>query len=383
MRIAVIGGGPAGLFFARLMMMQNPEHEIDLFEQNPRNATYGFGVVFTERALWPVLQADKELYDAIVAASERQEHITVHHRNTPVRVVGNVYFGIARAALLEVMQEHCEQVGVRIHFESRIEGVKDLADYDLVVGADGINSAVRGEFAGAFGDKKEARQNYYAWYASTNLVEGLNLIFRQTDHGLFIGHTYRYADDRSGFVVECSPETLQAAGLEQMSDEESRSYCENIFEDLLDGGHLLSNRSTWFKPEFVTCDTWFIDNVVLIGDALNTAHPSIGSGTRFGMQDAIALAAAFEERDGDVSGALELFVKMRRRKSDALQLVAMRSIIWYETVEEKLGLSPVDFAFSFMMRTGRVDYERLREMDREYVRAYETAPSELLAEIAK
>lgn len=378
MKIAVIGGGPAGLFFARLLKMRRPGDDVDVFEQNPRGATYGFGVTLTDSALRPIAEVDPALQDAFLAAAVRQEHITVHHRHEQIRVDGNIFYGIARVALLDIMERLAEEAGVRLHFERRIASLAELGAYDLVVGADGINSTIRDSLAGHFAAVKEERRNWWAWYATDNRVEGINLIFEQTPHGVFIGHTYRYADDRSGFVVECDPDTWRRARLDTLSDAQSLVFCEEVFAEHLNGHSLLSNRSSWFRPAFVTSQQWHYENLVLIGDALKTVHPSLGSGTRVGMQDAIALVQALEHAGDDLAAAFAHYVAIRRPLAEAFQDAAMRSILWYETVNDKLHLTPVDFAFSFMMRTGRVNYQRLRTMDRAYVEAYEAAPSAFL-----
>ena len=381
MKIAVVGGGPAGLFFAKLMKVARPQDHIELFEQNPRGATYGFGVTLTDSAMRPIAQSDAELNADITQASVSQHYTTIHHNEVAIRIDGNVFYGIPRVALLEIMQKHCERQGVMLHFGRRIENCESLAGYDLIVGADGINSALRDSLAEHFAAVKEPRRNWWAWYATDRIVDGINLIFEQTRYGLFIGHAYRYASDRSGFVVECDPDTWKSAGLELMSDDESRRFCEGVFSKHLAGHRLLSNRSLWFKPAFVTTTRWYYKNLVLIGDALKTVHPSLGSGTRVGMQDAIALVDAFKELGENVPEALARFAAIRRPFADAFQDAAMRSIVWYETVNQKLHLTTVDFAFSFMMRTGRVNYQRLRTMDRRFVQCYENAPSAFLGSV--
>lgn len=373
MKIHIIGGGPAGLFFARLVKRDHPAADITVFEQNPRGATYGFGVVFTEGALRPLERSDPELHADVIAAAERQDTITVHHRDEAIRIGGNVFYGIGRARLLEVMQKHSERAGVRLVFDSRITRVEDLGDCDLVVGADGINSTVRSNLQHHFEAVQEPRQNKWAWYAASKGFDGVHLMFKETSAGLFIGHSYRYAPDRSGFVVECDPDTWQRAGLDRLSDEESRIFCSEVFRQALGGAELLSNRSLWFTPSFVTSRRWYHENIVLIGDALKTVHPSIGSGTRVGMQDAVALSEALKSQAWQVNKALPAYVEARRPGSDAFQDAALRSIVWYETIAENLHLSPLDFAFMYMTRTGRVDYERLKIMDPQFVRAVESA----------
>lgn len=379
LKIAIIGGGPAGLLFAKLMKRQDPAHRIDVFEQNPADNTYGFGVVFTDIALRFLHEADPALHGEIVAAAEHQDHITIVHRNQPIHVAGNVFYGIARVRLLNILQRHCLDLGVAIHFNQRRANLDGLQGYDLIVGADGVNSAIRECLGEHFQARKEERINKWAWYATPKRFASVNLIFHDTEFGLFIGHSYRFSADLGGFVVECDPATWARAGFDKLSDEESRTRCADLFGDYLDGAPLLSNRSLWFNPAFVTSRNWYWRNVVLIGDALKTVHPSIGSGTRVGMQDAIALCAALKTCNDDVAAALAEFVRIRKPASDGFQSAAMRSILWYENVASKLHLDPVNFSFSFMMRTGKVNYERLRIMDPAYVAAYEHAPSSFLA----
>lgn len=373
MKIAIVGGGPAGLFFAKLMKREFPACDVTVFEQNPADATYGFGVVLTDTALRFLDEIAPDLHRDLVAASERQDAIAVVHRRTPVTIRGNVFYGIARVTLLGILQRHCAALGVRMEFGRRIADPLAFAGaYDLVVGADGVNSAVREAFADHFRAKKEPRLNKWAWYATPHPLGCVHIMVEQSRWGVFIGHGYRYAADRSGFVVECDPAAWQAAGLDQASDEESRAFCARLFGPWLDGVELISNRSAWFNPSFVTSEVWTRGNIVLIGDALKTVHPSIGSGTRVGMQDAIALYRALARHPGDVAEALCLYQRARKPVSDAFQDAAMRSIVWYETMAQRLHLDPVNFAFSYMMRTGRVNYERLRRMDRAFVDAYET-----------
>jgi anthraniloyl-CoA monooxygenase len=383
LKIAVIGGGPAGLLFAKLMKRQNPAHRITVFEQNPADNTYGFGVVFTDIALRFLEQADPDIHAQILAAAERQDRITIVHNSESISIAGNNFFGIARVKLLNILQRHCLDLGVEIRFGERREGIEGLEEFDLIVGADGVNSAIRKTFNDHFQAHKEERINKWAWYATPKRFSTINLIFENTEFGLFIGHSYRFSPELGGFVVEVDPATWQRAGLDKLSDEESRKLCARIFDRYLDGEQCISNRSLWFSPAFVTSKNWYWRNVVLIGDALKTVHPSIGSGTRVGMQDAIALCAALKTCNDDVSAALREFVRIRKPASDGFQAAAMRSIVWYEQVSSKLHLDLVNFSFSFMMRTGKVNYERLRLMDPAYVAAYEAAPSSFLAEPVK
>lgn len=365
-RIAVVGGGPAGLLFSKLAKQTDPSHKIDVFEQNPAGATYGFGVVLADVALDILAGVDPALRDAISNVAEFQDRITLVHKGVSISLKGNGFMGISRVMLLDAMQRNAMGAGVNIHFETRIDDLAALERYDMIVGADGVNSMVRASLNQHFKAIKEARLNKWVWYATPKRLESVGLIFKSTDQGTFIAHSYRFSPELGTFVIECSPETWRNAGLDVATDEESKAFCANVFRDYLDGQPLVSNRSTWFNPEFVTSRHWHHDNVVLIGDALKTVHPSIGSGTRVGMQDAIALAKALADCNGDVAATFETFERERRGDADTFQDAAMKSIIWYETVDQRMDLSPVAFAYDYMMRTGRVNDERLRRIDPEF-----------------
>ncbi len=362
-RIAVVGGGPAGLLFAKLAKRDDPTHEVDVFEQNPRGATYGFGVVLADVALDILAGVDPDLREAIAAVAEFQDRITIIHQGVEIVLKGNGFMGISRVKLLDAMQRNAEAAGARLHFDARVGDAASLRDYDMVVGADGVGSAVRTGLNDHFQATREARRNKWVWYATTKRLDAVGLIFQSTEHGTFIAHSYRFSPDLGTFVIECSPETWRSAGLDVMSEEESRSFCADVFRDYLDGHPLVSNRSSWFNPEFVTSRHWHHANVVLIGDALKTVHPSIGSGTRVGMQDAIALASALHACGGDVAETFVAFERSRRGGAGEFQDAAMKSIIWYETVDDRMHLEPVPFAYDYMMRTGRVSHERLRRID--------------------
>ena len=365
-RIAVVGGGPAGLLFSKLAKQADPSHEIDVFEQNPAGATYGFGVVLADVALDILAGVDPALRAAISEVAEFQDRITLVHKGVSISLKGNGFMGISRVKLLDAMQRNALSAGVNIHFETRIDDLAVLERYDMIVGADGVNSMARSLLNQHFQAKKEARLNKWVWYATPKRLESVGLIFQSTDHGTFIAHSYRFSPELGTFVIECSPETWRNAGLDVATDEESKAFCANVFRDYLDGRPLVSNRSTWFNPEFVTSRHWHHDNVVLIGDALKTVHPSIGSGTRVGMQDAIALTKALADCKGDVAATFETFERERRGDADTFQDAAMKSIIWYETVDQRMDLSPVAFAYDYMMRTGRVNDERLQRIDPEF-----------------
>jgi anthraniloyl-CoA monooxygenase len=365
-RIAVVGGGPAGLLFAKLAKQASPNHSIDVFEQNPSDATYGFGVVLADVALDILDGVDSELRRRIAEVAEFQDCITIVHKGVQIPLKGNGFMGVSRVKLLQLMQDNAAREGVQLKFGVRIASPVLFKGYDLIVGADGVNSAVRTTFNDHFRATKEPRINKWVWYATPKHLNSVGLIFKTTEYGTFIAHSYRFSRELGTFVIECSPETWQKAGLDRASDEESKSLCAEIFRDYLEGAPLVSNRSPWFNPEFVTSQNWHYKNVVLIGDALKTVHPSIGSGTRVALQDAIALAQALDECEGDIPSTFEAFQRERKGGADAFQSAAMKSILWYESVDEKMHLDPVPFAYDYMMRTGRVNDERLRLMDPEF-----------------
>ena len=366
LRIAVAGGGPGGLMFAKLAKEANPSLEIDVFEQNPADATYGFGVVLADVALDILNGVDPALRDRIAGHAEFQDRIMLVHKGVPIALKGNGFLGIARVQLLQLMQANAAGVGVRLHFEAPVRTLSVLDEHDLVVGADGVNSWLRTSLDQNFQASKEKRLNKWVWYATPKRLDSVGLIFQETSFGTFIAHSYRFSPELGTFVIECSEESWRRAGLDRAGDEESRAICQDLFRDFLGDAPLVSNRSLWFNPEFITSRNWHYRNLVLIGDALKTVHPSIGSGTRMALQDAIGLAQALRECGGDVRATFGRFEQIRRTGAGNFQDAAMKSILWYETVDERMHLDPVAFAYDFMMRTGRVSNERLRRIDPEF-----------------
>ena len=371
MNIGIVGGGPAGLFFAWLMKRHNPAHRIRIVERDAETATYGWGVVFSDVALAFVRDAAPELYAAISDGQEVFDSMRIVHRGIAVPLPNNTFHRMARIHLLRVLREHCAAQGVAIEFGRKIDDVAEFADCDLVVAADGAASAVRTRYREHFLPSIDIRPNYFAWYGTAALFDPLSLIFRENEHGLFIAHAYRYSRTHSTFLVECDPSTLRNAGLERMTEWQSLDYCAAVFREDLGGSPLLSNRSDWFRYGIVSNRHWHWRNIVLLGDALRTGHPSVGSGTRLAMQDAIALFDAARVCGDDVAAMLAEFERRRRPGSDALQAAAIRSTEWYETVQQKLALDPVSFAYDYLRRTGRVSHEDIRQRDPALAAAYE------------
>jgi anthraniloyl-CoA monooxygenase len=377
MKIRIIGGGPAGLFYAYLMKRDDPRHEICVYERDPENATYGWGVVFSDVALSFVKDLAPELYDAITFNQVVFDEMAVIHRSEHVKLAHNTFHRMARIDLLKALHQQCREIGVTIEFERKLEDVDAFADCDLIVAADGANSSIRNRYKEFFQPSLDERPNLMAWYGTTKLFPALSLIFRQNDDGLVISHTYQFSPTHSTFLVEVDPATFRKAGLDQMSEAQSLAYCEEAFRKDLDGHPLLSNKSRWFRYTIVKNKNWYYKNIVLIGDALRTGHPSVGSGTRLAMQDSIALFDAYKQCGATVSELLAEFVKIRQPGSDSLQHAAIKSTEWYENLGPKLHLDPISFAYDYLTRSGRVDHAEVRKRDPKLAAAYERLHPEL------
>jgi anthraniloyl-CoA monooxygenase len=375
--VAVIGGGPAGLYLAWLIKRRDASSDASVFEQNPRDATYGWGLVFSARALSFVEAASPEISADITARSQTWADQVIVHRGQAVHIDGLAFSGIGRLELLEVLQRHCQQVGVELRFETRLETPPAPDAYDLVVGADGVNSVVRQAFVDQFQPSGHYLTNRYAWYGTHKVFDALTLTFRQHGDGVFVAHHYPHSDTTSTFVVECDAPTFERAGLDRLSEDESRRYCEQVFAEDLDGQSLLTNRSLWITYRVVTNQRWSFQNVVLIGDALRTVHFSIGSGTRSAMEDAIVLDQALAAHPNDMPGALQAFEAARRPDVDKFLDVASHSYTWYEQFRAKLGLSPIQLAYDYVQRSGRISHERLKARSPLFAAQYETSAAGL------
>lgn len=371
MRMLVVGAGPGGLFLALLLKRQRPDIEIRVVEQNPDGATYGWGVVFTESAVEALRPSAPDVIGEIEARTPPAEHMDVIIGEERRSVGGNVFFRVGRVDLLALLQRHARAAGVEISFDERLTTLEAAEDWDLVVGADGINSVVRELLADRFEPEETLGRNWWAWYGTRQRFPAVSLIFEQTEAGLFVGHAYQYQESMSGFVVEVVPDAFDACGFETMSEADSLEHCRGVFAEHLDGDELLSNNSRWFRPKFVTCKRWVAGNVTLLGDALHTVHPSIGSGTRFAMRDAVALAGALTAEGDDVAAGLRRYEATRRPIADGFQAAARRSIAWYEGLAARDLGDPTRFALEYVMRTGRVRYEDFRSHNPDLVAAYE------------
>lgn len=371
MKIAIIGGGPGGLYFALLAKKQNPQHAVRVYERNPAGATYGWGVVFSDIGLSFLREADPEFFAEFTAGHERCGYMDIVHRDTHVQIHSNYFSRTARIDMLDVLQRACLRAGVEIEFERDFGSGTPLPEADLIVAADGANSTLRTRFAEHFQPRFESRRNKFAWYGTRQLFHPVSLIFRETEHGVFIAHSYQYSKELSTFLVEVDPDTWQRAGLDQMSEEDSRHYCARVFRQDLGSNDLLSNRSQWFTANIVSNEHWSHKNIVLLGDALRTVHFSLGSGTRMAMQDAIALSQALARHGRDIPAVFADFERRRRTASRSFQDAAAKSLDWYENVAGKMHLDPLTFAYDYMRRTDQVSHEDLTQRDPHFVGAYE------------
>ncbi|WP_397475499.1 FAD-dependent monooxygenase [Pusillimonas sp.] len=376
MKIRIVGAGPAGLYFAALMKQHDPSHDIVVYERNPRDATWGFGVVFSDRALEFLKGDDEQLYHYLTPHLENWPEITIVHNDTRIPIAGNGFASIGRLELLTLLYEYVEKLGVEIRFETEVAGFDDLGQADLVVGANGVSSWLRAQNEDKLGATTDWRPNKFIWYGTSKAFNSLTLTFRETGKGVFCAHHYRYRPDMSTFLVEVEEDTWRRAGFESMSPEDTIAYCERVFAKDLDGHPIVSNFSHWRNFPVIWTENWGFDNVVLLGDALRTAHFSIGSGTRLAMEDAVALFKAFKEKGDDVAAARERFRQMRLPPMRKIWEAANASIEWYEKMDELVpSLSPVEFAYSYMTRTGRVSHEDMRRIDPELASAYERLKS--------
>ena len=375
MKIAVIGGGPAGLYFSILMKKQHPAAEVTVYERNRADDTFGFGIVFSDATLDNFECHDLPTYERILQEFAYWDDIAIHFKGTVHRVGGNGFCGCSRRTLLLILQERAGQLGVGIEFETEIVDEGRFADCDLIVLADGANSRFRAKFADAFQSSVDLRPNKFAWMGSTRPLDAFTFIFQETEWGPFIAHGYQYQAGRSTWVFETDSGTFERAGLAGMDESQSAKLMERIFGWFLDGHPVITNRSAWRNFPMIRNSHWVKDNMVLLGDAKATAHFSIGSGTKLAMEDAISLAEAFAGQRS-VAAALTLFEASRREEVEKTQHAADVSLVWFEHVARFWDFDPVQFAFGLMTRSKAITYDNLRlrapafveEVDRHFAR---------------
>lgn len=384
MRIAVVGGGPAGLYFALLMKRDWPELTVDVFERNQPDDTFGFGVVFSDQTLDTFRAADAQSYAAIRDNFAYWDDIEIHFKGDSYRVPGNGFCGCSRRSLLMLVQARARELGVNLHFGSEVADAETLKrDYDLVVGADGINSRIRENWRERFQPQTDLRPNHFTWMGSTRPFDAFTFFFKETEHGVFIAHCYQYEAGRSTWVLETDPETFAKAGLGAMDEAQSAAFLEGVFAEELEGHKLITNRSLWRNFPMIRCRHWVVENVVLIGDAKATAHFSIGSGTKLAMEDAIALHKAMGQAKLDVAAGLKLFETQRREEVEKTQHAADVSLVWFEELKRFWDFEPLRFAFGLMTRSKAITYDNLALRAPEMVTAVDRLVADGLGDLAK
>ncbi|MEZ5537740.1 MAG: FAD-dependent monooxygenase [Thiolinea sp.] len=372
--INIVGAGPAGLYSAILLKSARPDAQITVYEQNTADATFGFGVVFSEQALDFLQQDDPQTHALITPHMERWRNITLNHPQESLTIDGIGFSAIERLALLKILQQRALDVGVNVHFSHKAPDTDTLAEADLLIGADGLNSTVRGSKETIFQPHINYLHNRFAWFGTEAVFSELTQTFLQTDKGALNAHHYRYAPGKSTFIVECSPQSFANYGFAELDEQQSALVCEELFADVLQGKPLLINHSHWRQFPQLWCENWVAGNRVILGDAAHTAHFSIGSGTRLAMEDAISLVAALQNAD-TLENALQEYQQVRQPVARKIVDAANTSAAWYENFPEHMALAPLEFAYSYLTRSGRISHERLRKLSPELMARYEAAYS--------
>ncbi len=371
MKITIVGGGPAGLWFALLMKKRDPALQVTLLERNAADNTFGFGVVFSQKTTQLLRACDDELFRRAEGAVATWDRVDIVRDGVRTTIGGNHFAGIARLEWNRLLQERCKELGVDLRFGHDVPDPRKLQrDCDLLIGADGVNSTVRETWKAAFEPTLDARRNRYIWLGTPQPFAGLTLTFNRTPHGLFMAHSYKFSREQSTFIVECGDAAWRAAGFDRHDEATTLTRLREIFERDLDGAPLVSNRSKWIQFLLVKNRRWVHENVVLLGDAAHTAHFSIGSGTKLAMEDSIALADCFA-KSGSVKAALDEFEQTRKPIVDDYQEAAFASTLWFEEASQKMGLAEVPFAADCMFRSGKIDLENLRRRDPAFATRYE------------
>jgi anthraniloyl-CoA monooxygenase len=382
MRIVCIGGGPAGLYFALLMKKLDPAHRISVVERNRPYDTFGWGVVFSDATMDNMRAWDAETANAIEVAFNHWDDIELHFKGRTLRSGGHGFVGIGRKKLLNILQARCEALGVELVFEREVESDLEFPDADLIVASDGINSRIRQRHAEVFKPDIVTRPNRFIWLGTTKLFDAFNFLFEKTPHGWFQAHVYKFDDKTTTFIVETPEHVWKAHGLDRADTAQSIAFCEQLFAQHLDGHPLLSNArhlrgSAWLNFQRINCERWHHYNgrshVVLMGDAVHTAHFAIGSGTKLALEDAIELTRLFKTHGNDIAEVLAHYQEVRAIDVLRLQNAAWNAMEWFEVVGQRYcdQLEPEQFMYSMLTRSQRISHENLRLRDKAWLEAYE------------
>jgi len=368
MKINCIGGGPASLFFSILMKKSYPGAEITIVEQNRFDDTFGFGVVFSDKTMENFRAADEETYQRITGAFAHWDDIDIHYKGEVLSSTGHGFAGMGRKEMLVILQERAKELGVEIKFQRRIENPEELRDADLVFAADGVNSIVREKYKAAFEPNLDFRPNRFVWLGSDFAFPAFTFHFIENEHGLWRTHCYRYMEGGSTVIIECTDETFRNSGLGITDEAATAGYVSNLLEPFIDGAKIITNRSHWRQFPIISCERWVHENVVLAGDAVHTAHFSIGSGTKLAMEDSIALHEAITATGGDFKAGLAKYEAERKPLVESTQRAALTSLQWFEETERYYkALEPIQFGFSLLTRSLRISHGNLRLRDPKYV----------------
>jgi anthraniloyl-CoA monooxygenase len=378
MKIACIGGGPAGLYFAISMKLRDPRHEVEIFERNAPGVTFGWGVVFSDQTVDNLTANDRPSAAIIAAEFAHWDDIDVHIRGETITSGGHGFIGIGRKRLLEILQDRARELGVVLRFNAECDPADaKWRDYDLVIASDGANSRFRDAQADAFGVDIDVRANKFVWLGTSKVFDAFTFAFEETPHGWVWAHAYRFAPDASTFIVECSEKTWRGLGFDRMDQVQSIAACEGLFGKYLDGHALQSNAThlvgsaAWLNFRRIKCERWSSGNVILLGDAAHTAHFSIGSGTKLALEDAIKLAEVLNRPGLSLEAAMDEYVAERNLEVLKLQNSARNSTEWFETLGRYLHFEPLQFAYSLLTRSQRISHENLRVRDRGWLEQVE------------
>lgn len=363
MKITVIGGGPGGLYFSILAKKANPSFQIDVYERNKPDDAFGFGVVFSDETLSEFLMRDPQSYELIRSRFAYWDDLDVVRNGERVRISGNGFCGCSRKTLLQLLQQRCREEGIGLHYETNVENLQAFADSDMIVAADGINSAIRETFKEHFGTQTVMQRNKFVWLGSTKPLDAFAYFFRTTPYGTFVAHTYQYEPGMSTWIFECSPETWEKAGFDTFNEEDTIQKLSALFAEELDGHPLISNKSHWRQFPTITNKHWHYNNIVLLGDAKATAHYSIGSGTKLAMECAISLADAVTYHHAHLNDIFRAYESSRRNRVEMIQHAAGVSLDWFEHMDRHVRHPFLQFAFGVMTRAKKVTFENLALRD--------------------